>query len=218
MPPLVYESTTKTLWRRPARRFDAWDWAWRDDPSLRADRSRFDAMEPLEPLAALRHVLASGSARLLPVGVIGPREASTDEATLAEALGLALAELGFPVLCGGKSGVMEAVCKGVARGDGLSIGLLPDEDWRAGNAHVAMPLATGIGRARNVVIAHAAIALIAVGGRYGTMTEAAFGLHFDKPVIGLGDAPDLPDLKRVADVDAAIKTLAETLLIDAALS
>lgn len=123
-----------------------------------------------------------------------------------------LGALGLPVLCGGKGGVMAAVARGVAEAGGLAIGLLPEGDWRAANPHVAIPIATGIGKARNVLTAQGSSALIAVGGRYGTLSEIAFGLHFGKAVFVLDDAPDIPGTRRLPGVGALAEALARHLL------
>ena len=135
----------------------------------------------------------------VPVGVIGGREASTSQEALAERIGRGLAELGLTLLCGGKGGVMAAACRGVAEGGGLSIGLLPDDDWDAANPHVSVPIASGLGVARNAVIARASLCLIAVGGGYGTLSEMAFGLQFGRPVFALPESPVIPGSRRLAD-------------------
>lgn len=124
-----------------------------------------------------------------PVAVIGPREPTEAQAAFAEILGEALARQGLVVLCGGKTGVMEAACRGVARAGGISVGLLPDEHWSGGNPHVTIPLATGIGPARNALIARAACALVAVGGGVGTLSEIALGLQFGRAVFVGHGAP-----------------------------
>src|SRR5438270_6679093 len=106
----------------------------------------------------------SGTPCRVPVAVIGPREAAEAERQAAFALGIGLAGLGIVLLCGGKGGVMAAACEGAAGAGGLSIGLLPDAEWQAANPFVTIPLATGIGEARNATIARAALAPVAVGG------------------------------------------------------
>ena len=93
------------------------------------------------------------------------------------ALGRGLAGLGVVVLCGGLVGVMTAVSRGAAEAGGTVVGVLPNGDWRTANPWVTIPIATGIGVARNAVIARAALALVAVGGGYGTLSEIAFGLQ-----------------------------------------
>ena len=49
-----------------------------------------------------------------------------------------------------------------------------------------IPIVTGIGYARNVIIVKSAQAIIAVGGGYGTLTEIGYALDAKKLVIGLG--------------------------------
>jgi len=157
---------------------------------------------------ALRHLHETAPMRRLPVGVIGPREATQGQCAIAETLGRELANLGLTLLCGGKSGVMEAVCRGHAEAGGLPIGLLPDEDWRAANDYVAIPIATGIGNARNAIIARACFAMIAVGGGYGTLSEIAFGLHYGRLVLTLDAAPEVEGAIRCMDIDEALDRLA----------
>src|ERR1700730_11569515 len=87
----------------------------------------------------------SGTPCRVPVAVIGPRAASEEERQAALALGAGLAGLGIALLCGGKGGVMGAVCEGAATARGLSVGPVSDTEWRAANRFVTIPLATGIG-------------------------------------------------------------------------
>lgn len=188
------------------RVFDPWTWRW-SAPGC-ADAAGGAAVSPTMALARI----AQGRRRLVPVGVIGPRAATDRQTDLAEALGRELAALGLPVLCGGKGGVMTAVARGVEGAGGLCLAFLPEDDWRAANDHVAMPLATGIGKARNVLIAQASVALIAVGGEYGTLTEIAFGLHFGKPVYALDAAPAVPGVERHDHPAAVCAALAARLL------
>lgn len=136
-----------------------------------------------------------------PVAVLGPRDASEEEYGFARALGRRLGRLGLVVLCGGRQGVMEAVCRGAKEGGGISVGLLPDDDWRKGNAYVTVPVATGIGIARNALIARAAACAVAVGGGLGTLSEIALGLQFQKRVFGACNAPHVKGLRVCGDLD-----------------
>ena len=80
---------------------------------------------------------------------------------------------------------MEAVCRGAKSKGGLTVGILPGQDSSAPNRWVDVPVVTGIGEARNVVVVKSAQAVIAVGGSYGTLTEIAYALKSGIPVIGL---------------------------------
>lgn len=154
----------------------------------------------------------SGSPCRVPVGVIGPRSASPQQMAIAERLGEGLGHMGAFVLCGGREGVMDAVCRGVTSAGGLSIGLLPDGSPESANRFVSIVLATGIGVARNAIVARASICLVAVGGGHGTTSEIAFGLQFGTPVFGLAGAPDLAGVTRLPDPDDALRAVARVLL------
>jgi hypothetical protein len=80
---------------------------------------------------------------------------------------------------------MEEACRGAYAEGGLTIGVIPGDDRRSANPHVRIPIVTGIGYARNVIIIRSAQAVIAVGGGYGTLTEIGYALDGKIPVIGL---------------------------------
>lgn len=162
--------------------------------------------------AALGAVAAGCSLRHVVVGVIGPRDASSAQCAVAEAVGAGLAEMRLTMICGGKSGVMEAACRGHSSAGGAPIGILPGHDAEGANPFVAIPLPTGLSEGRNMVIAKAARVLIAVGGSYGTLSEVAYGLHFGKAVIGVEAAPRIDGVHHVADADAAIEAACAALL------
>lgn len=81
---------------------------------------------------------------------------------------------------------MEAASRGASLAGGLVIGILPTPTADDANPYVDVPIATGMGDARNVIIASTAEAFIAVGGAYGTLSEIAFALKRGKTVVSLG--------------------------------
>ncbi len=119
------------------------------------------------------------------VAVIGAGQPSKKEAKLAEEVGRELARRGATLVCGGLGGIMEAACKGASAEGGTTIGILPGDDRQAANPYVQIPIVTGLGYARNVVVVKSAQAVIAVGGSYGTLSEISHALQSDIPVIGL---------------------------------
>jgi len=125
------------------------------------------------------------SDKRLTIAVIGGGQCSIEEALLAEAVGRELARRGATLLCGGLGGVMEAACRGAAIESGITVGILPGSDPASANPYVHIPIATGIGEARNVAVVKSAQAVIAIDGDYGTLTEIAFALKSGIPVIGL---------------------------------
>ena len=180
---------------------------WRCGPA--AAPGQGEAATPREAFEALAR---QGALRHLVIGVIGPRAASDAQMAAAEAVGRELGGLGLTVICGGKSGVMEAVCRGCHGAGGLAIGLLPGTDPAEGNPYVAIPLPTGLSEGRNMVIARAARVLIAVGGSYGTLSEVAYGLHFGKAVIGLEDAPQVEGVRHAGGAAEAVDLALAALL------
>jgi uncharacterized protein (TIGR00725 family) len=116
------------------------------------------------------------------IAVIGAGECSLEEEEAAETVGFRIAQNGEVLLCGGRGGVMEAACRGAREGGGTTVGLIPDTG--TGNPFLDIVIRTGLGHARNAVIAASADALIAVGGGYGTLSEIALALKMKKPVFG----------------------------------
>jgi uncharacterized protein (TIGR00725 family) len=154
----------------------------------------------------------SGHPLRQPIGVIGPREATAEQLAAAEALGAALGTIGLFVVCGGRQGIMEAVCRGAAGAGGISIGLLPETDTSGANRYVSIPIATGIGEARNALVARAAFCLVAIGDSYGTLSEVALGLQFGRPVIGLCGAARVEGVRQVKSVEDAVSRVAALVL------
>lgn len=157
--------------------------------------------------AALREAFQRRAPRL-PVGVIGPNDASPRELDMAERIGRAVAELGLPLVCGGRGGCMQAASKGAAEAGGLVIGILPSSDPRTANPYVSVPLASGIGEARNAIIASACFALVAVGGGHGTLSEIALGLKMERLVITMPDANRVSGALECASPDDAMSAIA----------
>lgn len=119
------------------------------------------------------------------VGVIGSSKADPDILALAEEVGSEIAKRGAAVVCGGLTGVMEAVCKGARKEGGLTIGIIPSDSRNDANPYVQIPIVTGMGMGRNVMLVKTADVVIAVGGEFGTLSEIAHALKLGKTVIGL---------------------------------
>ncbi len=134
------------------------------------------------------------------VAVCGPNEATAEEETMAEQLGELLARAGVTIVCGGRGGVMAAVCRGAKRGGGTTIGILPGTDPQEANAWVDYPICTGLGEARNAVVVASGQVVIAIGGGLGTLSEIALALKLGRPVITLYSWPLDPTLLARAKV------------------
>lgn len=119
------------------------------------------------------------------IGVIGAASCNEQVLELAKAVGREIASAGAVLVCGGRGGVMEAAARGAREAGGVSIGLLPGPNRNEANPELTYAIPTGLGNARNAVIACAADALIAISGGYGTLSEIGLALKMGKPVVGL---------------------------------
>jgi len=147
------------------------------------------------------------------VAVIGGGEAPPKILDLAREVGRQVARRVAVLLCGGLGGVMAAAAQGAQEEGGVSLGILPDPDRSRANPYLTYSIPTNLGHARNVLIAHAADALIAVDGSHGTISEAAIGLKMGKPVIGLQVTWEVPGLQRAATPGDAVAAALEMLAI-----
>lgn len=119
------------------------------------------------------------------ISVIGASSATKEEFKIAEEVGREVARRGAVLICGGLGGVMEAAAKGAKEAGGLTVGILPGEDTSKMNPYIDIPIVTGIGYARNALVAYSGDAVIAVGGKLGTLSEIAYSLMMYKPVVGI---------------------------------
>ena len=119
------------------------------------------------------------------VAVIGSGEASGELYEKAREVGRLVAERGGIVVCGGRTGVMEAAARGATEAGGTAIGVLPDEDRRRANEYLSYSVATGTGHARNLAVVCSGDAVIAVGGEYGTLSEIGLALKVGRPAVAL---------------------------------
>jgi uncharacterized protein (TIGR00725 family) len=123
--------------------------------------------------------------RLLYVAVVGSGEATGELYDLARVVGRLVGSRGGIVVCGGLSGVMEAVARGATEEGGVAIGVLPDEDRGRANPYLSYSVATGTGQARNLAVVCSGDVVVAVGGEYGTLSEIGLALKIGRPVVAL---------------------------------
>ncbi len=120
------------------------------------------------------------------VSVIGSSSAkeNSQEYQFAYNLGKELAKNGFTIVCGGRTGIMEAVCKGVKEENGLTIGIMPSYTGEESNPYVDLKINTGMSWNRNPIVVATGQIVVAVGGNYGTLSEIAYSKILGKRVLG----------------------------------
>jgi uncharacterized protein (TIGR00725 family) len=139
------------------------------------------------------------------IAVIGAGQCESSVYQLALEVGEAIAKRGAILVCGGLGGVMEAAAKGAFTAGGITIGILPGPSCNSANPFIKVPVATDMGQARNVIIAHTADGLVAISGGAGTLSEIGHGLKIGKPIVGL---KTIPNLRGVHYVDSAQEAIA----------
>jgi len=123
------------------------------------------------------------------ISVIGGAEADRELLEQAEVVGRGIAEAGAVLVCGGRTGVMEAASRGASEAGGMVLGVLPTTDPEDANPHVTHVIATGIGHARNLAVVASGDSVVAIGGEWGTLSEIAFARRLQRPVIALRSWP-----------------------------
>ncbi len=126
------------------------------------------------------------TARRVQIAVSGAGVCDEAVARLAEEVGREIAQHGAVLICGGLGGVMEAAARGARTAGGLTIGILPSYDRRTANQWIDVIIPSGLGHARNVLVAASGDAVIALPGEQGTASEIALALKLGRCVVALG--------------------------------
>lgn len=144
--------------------------------------------------------------RQLYISVIGASDALPELAALAEEIGFEIARRNHVLVCGGMGGVMDAAAKGAALADGVSIGILPGDSRRAASSYLTLSIPTSMSYGRNFLVVLSGDGIIAVGGEFGTLSEIAFAIKLEKPLVimedwginNIGHAPDMAGRAKTA--------------------
>ncbi|NPA40734.1 MAG: TIGR00725 family protein [Aquificae bacterium] len=142
------------------------------------------------------------------VSVIGSSNSNEEEYRTAYIVGKELAKRGIAVVCGGRTGVMEAVCKGAKEEGGLTIGIMPSYDGHEANPYVDIKINTGMSWNRNPIVVASGDMVIAIGGHYGTLSEIAYALILGKYVVGY-KTHDIDGIEKARSTDEIIRKVEE---------
>ncbi len=112
----------------------------------------------------------------------GDQTLSEKAINVAEKIGELVAKKDAVLACGGHSGIMEAACKGAKKENGITLAVTPFDKQEA-NRYVDIVIPTKIGNIRNFLVVNSGDAVIAVGGRWGTLNEISYAMISDKPII-----------------------------------
>ena len=140
------------------------------------------------------------------IAVFGGRIVPKDLYMETVKIGQLMARENWLVFCGGGAGVMEAISRGVKLEKGTCIGILKGTSDDEGNQYLSVPIKTGIGVARNAILAYNCDAAVAIGGQYGTLSEIAYALQLEKPILGY-KTWTIPKLESIVTINDLITRL-----------
>ena len=136
------------------------------------------------------------------ISVVG---SGVEHETPAEEVGRLLARRGCTVVCGGRGEVMAAAARGAKSAGGTTIGILPGETRADASEWIDHVVVTGIGHARNLAVVASGDAVIAVGGRWGTLAEIGFARTLGRPVVILEPGWEVEGVDRAATPEEAVE-------------
>jgi len=141
------------------------------------------------------------------VGVIGGASCGAEVYKESRRLGSLLAKKGYMVVCGGLGGVMKGACEGAYKAGGITIGILPGKYSGEANPFIKIPVVTAMAHARNAIIVRTADVLVAVDGKYGTLSEIGMALSIGKKVISVKTSWDIPGIIKVRTAEEAVSEI-----------
>ena len=86
-------------------------------------------------------------------------------------IGSEIAKSDCTLVTGGLGGIMTAASRGAKDANGLTIGIIPQNDFSEANEYCDVVIPTGMGFARDFLNASSADGVIIVGGGSGTLSE-----------------------------------------------
>jgi len=128
--------------------------------------------------------------------VVGNNEnGSTPELEkVAYETGLEIAKSGSVLITGGLGGVMRAACHGAKDADGLTVGIIPQNDPSFANEYCDIVIPSGIGLARDFLNALSADGVIIIGGGSGTLSEACAAYMHKKPIVAIKNTGGIAEM------------------------
>ncbi len=104
---------------------------------------------------------------------------------IAYEVGAEIAKSDSVLITGGLGGVMAAASHGAHDANGLTIGIIPQDDATMANEFCDIVIPTGMGLARDFLNALSADGIIIVGGGSGTLSEVCAAYMYKKPMVAI---------------------------------
>ena len=104
---------------------------------------------------------------------------------IAYDVGAEIAKSDSVLITGGLGGVMTAVAHGAHDANGLTVGIIPQDDSKMANEFCDVVIPTGMGLARDFLNALSSDGVIVVGGGSGTLSETTAAYMYKKPIVAI---------------------------------
>ena len=104
---------------------------------------------------------------------------------IAYDVGFEIAKSDSVLITGGLGGVMTAAAHGAKDANGLTIGIIPQDDASFANDFCDVVIPTGMGLTRDFLNALSADGIIIVGGGSGTLSEVCAAYMHKKPMVAI---------------------------------
>jgi uncharacterized protein (TIGR00725 family) len=150
--------------------------------------------------------------RKLQIGVIGYNDdrCSTAAKEIAYEVGREIALSGSVLVCGGLGGVMEAACRGAKDMKGNTVGIIPQNSFNFANRYCDIVICSGIGFARDFIVASSSDGIIAVGGGIGTLIEMSVGYMIKKKIVAISSSGGVSEVYAGKYLDERKRVLIES--------
>jgi uncharacterized protein (TIGR00725 family) len=149
--------------------------------------------------------------RKFQIGVIGYNDDRCTEVAkeIAYEVGKEIALSGSALVCGGLGGVMEAACRGAKEVNGVTVGIIPQDNFSFANQFCDIVICSGIGYARDFIVATSSDGIIAVGGGIGTLIEMSVGYMIKKKIVAISSSGGVSDVYAGKYLDERKRVLIE---------
>ncbi len=104
---------------------------------------------------------------------------------IAYDVGAEIAKSNSVLITGGLGGVMTAAAHGAHDANGLTVGIIPQDDSKMANEFCDIVVPTGMGLARDFLNALSSDGVIIVGGGSGTLSETTAAYMYNKPIVAI---------------------------------
>ena len=135
-------------------------------------------------MAKLFHMILTKKVQILIVGH-NDNGCTPDHEKIAYEIGYEVAKSNCVLITGGLGGVMKAASHGAHDANGLTVGIIPQDNASFANEFCDVVIPSGMGLTRDFLTALSADGVIIVGGGSGTLSEICAAYIHKKPIVAI---------------------------------